>query len=77
MSSTITLTKETGGAVFHHVNYLHFQYLLTFKRDAFDEDLVYPEELTNYMEYEGSGKVKKSREEKDVFDDNDDNNNNL
>ena len=67
MNSTISITEEIGGAVFHHVNYLHFQYLLTFKRDALDEDLVYPKELTNYMKYKGSGKVKKSREEKDVF----------
>ena len=69
MSSTISITEKIGGAVFHHVNYLHFKYLLTFKRDAFDapEDLVYPNELTNYMKYKGRGEVKKSREEKDVF----------
>jgi hypothetical protein len=66
--STITLTeKNGGGAVFHRVSYLHFQHLLSFQRDAFDEALVYPDELLNYMAYEGTGEEKKPRVEAEVF----------
>ena len=65
--STITHTEEKGGAVFHRVSYLHFQHLLSFQRDAFDEALVYPVELSNYMDHEGEGKVKKPRVEAEVF----------
>jgi hypothetical protein len=53
--------------VFHRVSYLHFQHLLSFQRDAFDEALVYPVELSNYMDHEGEGKVKKPRVEAEVF----------
>jgi hypothetical protein len=53
--------------VFHRVSYLHFQHLLSFQRDTFDEALVYPDELLNYMAYEGEGKVKKPRVEAEVF----------
>ena len=65
--STITHTEKKGGAVFHRVSFLHFQHLHSFQRDTFDEALVYPEELLNYMDYEGTGEEKKPRVEAEVF----------
>ena len=65
--STITHTEKKGGAVFHRVSFLHFQHLHSFQRDAIDEALVYPEELLNYMDYEGTGEEKKPRVEAEVF----------
>ena len=65
--STITHTEKKGGAVFHRVSFLHFQHLHSFQRGTFDEALVYPEELLNYMAYEGRGEVKKPRVEAEVF----------